>query len=55
MDSCGCDDYASPIDAGTARADRASYHANGPDQTTQMLLDMIKANSESLTWVVASV
>jgi len=34
MDSCGCDDYASPIDAGTARADRASYHANGPDQTT---------------------
>jgi len=47
MDGCGCDDYATPIDAGIARSDRDSYHANGPDVTTRMLLDMIEANSES--------
>lgn len=47
MDGCGCDDYATPIDAGIARSDRDSYHANGPDVTTRMLLDMIEANSAS--------
>lgn len=47
MDACGCDDYASPIDASTAQADRASYHSAGPDRTTRMLLDMIAANTES--------
>jgi SAM-dependent methyltransferase len=46
MDNCGCDDYASPIDAGTAQADRVSYHSKGPDRTTRMLLDMIEANTE---------
>jgi SAM-dependent methyltransferase len=46
MDSCGCDDYATPIDTGTAQADRASYRAKGPDRTTRMLLDMIEANTE---------
>ena len=43
MDKCGCDDYASPIDADVARKDRDSYHADGPDKTTRMLLDMIEA------------
>jgi len=47
MDGCGCDDYASPIDAGVARSDRDSYHVDGPDETTRMLLDMIEANSGS--------
>ena len=47
MDGCGCDDYASPIDARTAKEDRATYHAAGPDRTTRMLLDMIEANTES--------
>jgi len=46
MDKCGCDEYASPIDAGVAQSDRDTYHSNGPDQTTRMLLDMIEANSD---------
>lgn len=45
MDKCGCDEYASPIDAGIARSDRDSYHSNGPDETTRMLLEMIDAHS----------
>jgi magnesium-protoporphyrin O-methyltransferase len=45
VDGCGCDDYATPIDAGIARSDRDSYHRDGPDTTTRMLLDMIEANS----------
>ena len=47
MDSCGCDEYASPIDSGIARSDRDSYHSSGPDETTRMLLDMIEANSDA--------
>jgi magnesium-protoporphyrin O-methyltransferase len=47
MDSCGCDDYATPIDAGTAREDRARYRSDGPDRTTRMLLEMIKTHSEN--------
>lgn len=43
MDACGCDEYATPIDPLTARRDRISYHSNGPDRTTRMLLDMIEA------------
>ena len=46
MDKCGCDDYASPIDADIARKDRESYHSSGPDVTTQQLLDMIEAEMD---------
>jgi predicted TPR repeat methyltransferase len=45
MDKCGCDDYASPIDSNIARKSRESYRSNGPDETTQMLLDMIEAEA----------
>lgn len=45
MDQCGCDGYASPIDADIAREDRASYHSDGPDETTRLLLDMIEAQT----------
>jgi SAM-dependent methyltransferase len=45
MDKCGCDDYASPIDADIARKDRESYHAKGPAATTRLLLDMIEAEA----------
>ena len=47
MDGCGCDGYASPIDARSAQDDRARYHRAGPDRTTRMLLDMIEAEIES--------
>lgn len=46
MDGCGCDGYASPIDARLAHDDRERYHAEGPDRTTRMLLDMIEARME---------
>jgi magnesium-protoporphyrin O-methyltransferase len=45
MDRCGCDDYASPIDADIARKDRESYHSDGPDNTTRILLNMIEAET----------
>jgi SAM-dependent methyltransferase len=41
MECCGCDGYETPFDSDTAREDRDHYHANGPDETTRMLLDMI--------------
>jgi magnesium-protoporphyrin O-methyltransferase len=47
MDGCGCDGYASPIDARSAQDDRARYRRAGPDRTTRMLLDMIEARTES--------
>jgi magnesium-protoporphyrin O-methyltransferase len=47
MDGCGCDGYASPIDARSATDDRARYRRAGPDRTTRMLLDMIEAQIES--------
>ena len=43
MDSCGCDGYATPVDATLAEHDRRAYHARGPDRTTRMLLEMIVA------------
>jgi hypothetical protein len=45
MDKCGCDDYATPIDADIARQDRESYHSEGPSKPTRMLLDMIEAET----------
>lgn len=44
MDCCGCDGYPTPFDAGEAQKDRERYRADGPDETTQMLLDMISAD-----------
>ena len=44
MDSCGCDPGGFDIfDERTARDDRESYERSGPDQTTRMLLDLIKS------------
>jgi magnesium-protoporphyrin O-methyltransferase len=46
MDSCGCgDDFASIFDRGTAERDRERYRRDGPDQTTAMLLGMIRSDS----------
>jgi Methyltransferase domain len=47
MDRCGCDGYATPIDAKLAENDRRAYHAKGPERTTLMLLEMIMAASDS--------
>lgn len=47
MGCCGCDGYASPIDAGIAAADRRHYHRKGPDPTTRLLLDMIRADAST--------
>jgi magnesium-protoporphyrin O-methyltransferase len=41
MDTCGCDDHFSIFDRRTAVQDRDRYRQQGPDRTTQMLLDMI--------------
>lgn len=41
MGCCGCDGYATPFDTEEARKDRERYHADGPDRTTRMLLEMI--------------
>ena len=45
MDKCGCDGYATPIDADIARKDRESFHSKGPDKTTRILLDMVEAEA----------
>jgi tRNA1(Val) A37 N6-methylase TrmN6 len=42
MDGCGCDEYASQIDDRTAQEYRDDYHAGGPDETTAILIEMIK-------------
>ena len=42
MDACGCDDFASIFDRGTAERDRDRYRRGGPDRSTRMLLDMIR-------------
>lgn len=48
MDCCGCDDYPSaPFDPDEAQRVRDRYHDVGPDETTQMLLDMIGAEGAS--------
>lgn len=43
MDACGCDDHFSIFDRATAEADLERYRRNGPDRTTRLLLDMIRA------------
>jgi magnesium-protoporphyrin O-methyltransferase len=43
MDACGCDDRFSIFDRATAEADLRRYRRHGPDRTTRLLLEMIRA------------
>ena len=43
MDRCGCDDFASVFDRRNAEKDRQRYERQGPDRTTRMLLDLVRA------------
>jgi magnesium-protoporphyrin O-methyltransferase len=43
MDACGCNGFASIFDERTARVDRDRYRRRGPDRTTAMLLDLLRA------------
>jgi magnesium-protoporphyrin O-methyltransferase len=43
MDACGCDEFASVFDRRSADADLRRYRHQGPDRTTRMLLDLIRA------------
>jgi len=43
MDACGCDDFASIFDRRNAEDDLRRYRRDGPDRTTRMLLDLIRA------------
>lgn len=47
MDCCEADAFAAPFDAEEARRDRDRYRAEGPDETTSMLLDMIRRHGVS--------
>jgi predicted TPR repeat methyltransferase len=44
MDSCGCDERFSIFDEKSAQGDLERYRRHGPDKTTGMLLDMIRAS-----------
>jgi magnesium-protoporphyrin O-methyltransferase len=43
MDACGCDGFGEMFDRDAAEADLARYRRKGPDATTGMLLDMLRA------------
>ena len=43
MDACGCDGFTEIFDARTARHDLSRYRRHGPDGTTALLLDMLRA------------
>jgi len=43
MDACGCDDRFSIFDLASAEADLRRYRRHGPDRTTRLLLEMIRA------------
>ena len=43
MDACGCEGFDEMFDRDTAEADLARYRRHGPDATTGMLLDMLRA------------
>ena len=43
MDACGCDDFASIFDRRNAYSDLRRYQRQGPDRTTGLLLDLIRA------------
>ena len=48
MDGCDCGDgFASIFDRKTAEHDRERYRRNGPDRTTRMLVDMLRARGIS--------
>lgn len=47
MECCGCDGYAAPFDAEEARKDRKRYHADGPDETSRLLHDMVGPEAAS--------
>ena len=42
MDACGCEDGFEIFDEKSAQADLERYHQHGPDDTTKLLLDMIR-------------
>jgi magnesium-protoporphyrin O-methyltransferase len=42
-DACGCDGFTAIFDRRTATADLERYRRDGPDRTTAMLLDLIRA------------
>jgi SAM-dependent methyltransferase len=43
MDACGCDDRFAIFDGASAEADLQRYRRHGPDRTTRLLLEMIRA------------
>lgn len=43
MDGCGCDHGFEIFDRGSAAADLKRYHSQGPDTSTRMLLELIRA------------
>src|ERR687894_2348876 len=44
MDRCGCDEgFAAHFDEQAARDDLERYRRRGPDRTTRMLLDLVRA------------
>jgi magnesium-protoporphyrin O-methyltransferase len=43
MDACGCDGFESIFDRRNADDDLRRYRRDGPDRTTRMLLDLIRA------------
>ena len=43
MDACGCDRGFEIFDRATAEADVRRYHEKGPDASTRLLLEMIRA------------
>ena len=47
MDACGCDDGFEIFDEKSAAADLERYRRHGPDDTTTLLLDMIRARDVS--------
>ena len=42
MDNCGCEGFDTTFDRGRAEQDRDRYRRSGPDQTTRMLLGLIR-------------
>ena len=43
MDACGCSGFAEIFDRRSAEQDLARYRRSGPDASTRMLLDMLRA------------
>jgi magnesium-protoporphyrin O-methyltransferase len=43
MDACGCESFDEMFDSASAERDLARYRRGGPDATTAMLLDMLRA------------